>query len=86
MRIFALLFLGLMLAAGLARAQETDSGWLGVEVKDLTKEEADALGWEAPRGAKVVKQGLGGPAEAAGLQSGDVLVTLDGVEIENVKA
>ena len=75
-----------VLAAGGAWAQEAGSGWLGVYVEDLTKEEADALGWEAPRGAKVVKPMPGSPAEAAGLQPGDVLVTLDGVEIENVKA
>ena len=30
-------------------------GWLGANLRDLTKEEADALGWEEPRGAKVVK-------------------------------
>ena len=86
MRFVALLFLGLMLAAGLARAEGAGGGWLGVELADLSKAEADALGWEAPRGAKVVKAAPGGPAEAAGVQAGDVLVTLDGVEIENVKA
>ncbi len=86
MRFVALLFLGVMLAAGLARAQEAGSGWLGVEFAGLTQEEANALGWEAPRGAKVVKQVPGGPAEAAALQAGDVVWSLDGVEIENVKA
>ena len=73
MRFVALLFAGLMLAAGLARAEGAGGGWLGVELADLTKAEADALGWEGPRGAKVVKAAPGGPAEAAGVQAGDVL-------------
>ena len=86
MRIVAIVLLGLALLAGGARAQQAGAGWLGVELKDLTKEEADALGWEAPRGAKLVKPVPGGPAEAQGLKPDDILVSLDGVEIESVKA
>ena len=86
MRIVAIAFLWLTLLAGGANAQQAGAGWLGVELKDLTKAEADALGWEVPRGAKLVKPMPGGPAEAAGLQPGDILVSLDGVEIESVKA
>ncbi|MGO9172794.1 MAG: caspase family protein [Rhodomicrobium sp.] len=86
MRIVAIALLLLGLLTGLAGAQEPGSGWLGAELKDLTKEEADALGWEGPRGAKLVKPLPGGPAEAAGLKPGDILVSLDGLEIENVKA
>ena len=86
MRIVAIVLLGLALLAGGARAQEAGAGWLGVELKDLTKAEADALGWEAPRGAKLVKPVPGGPAEAQGLKPDDILVSLDGVEIESVKA
>ena len=86
MRIVAIVLLGLALLAGGARAQEAGAGWLGVHLKDLTKEEADALGWEAPRGAKLVKTVPGGPAEAQGLTPDDILVSLDGVEIANVKA
>ncbi|MFZ1110216.1 MAG: PDZ domain-containing protein [Rhodomicrobium sp.] len=81
---------GLLLATmpllGAIRTQEAGSGWLGIQLADLTKEEADALGWESPRGAKVVKLVPGGPAEAAGLTPDDILVSLDGIEIESVKA
>ncbi len=86
MRIVAIVLLGLALLAGGARAQQAGAGWLGVEIKDLTKEEADALGWEAPRGAKLVKPAPGGPAEAQGLLPDDILVSLDGVEIGSVNA
>ena len=86
MRFIAYLFAGLMLVAGLARAECAGDGWLGVELAEVTKAEADALGWEAPRGAKVMKVIPGGPAEAAGLLAGDVVWSLDGVEIENYQA
>jgi len=69
-------------SAEAAAAQDAGTGWLGVQLKDLTKEEADALGWEAPRGAKLVRPVPGGPAEAAGLKPDDVFVSLDGAEIE----
>ena len=86
MRIVTIAVLFLMLLASGAPAQETGRGWLGAQLKDLTMEEADALGWEGPRGAKVVEPVPGGPAEAAGLKTDDILVSLDGVEIGNVKA
>ncbi len=72
--------------SGAAGAQEQAKGFLGAQLQDVTKQEADALGWESPRGAKLVKPVPGGPAEAQGLKPDDILVSLDGVEIENVKA
>ncbi len=58
-------------------------GWLGARLENLTQAEAEALGWEAPRGAKIIDLIDGTPAAAAGLRPGDVIVTLDGVEVEN---
>ena len=49
----------------------------------MTKAEADALGWESPHGAKLVKLQAGEPAEKAGLLPDDILLSLDGMEIEN---
>jgi hypothetical protein len=67
-----------------ARAQEP-KGFLGIELKDITKEEAEALGWEAPRGIKVVKPREGGPGANAGILADDVIISLDGVEVENME-
>jgi WD40 repeat protein len=72
-----------LLITGTALAQDQRQGWLGVNAEDVSKEEAEKLGWEAPRGAKVIGLTGGSPAAAAGLLAGDVIATLDGVEIEN---
>ncbi len=69
--------------SGAAGAREQAKGFLGAQLKDVTKGEADALGWESPRGAKIVKPVPGGPAEKAGLLADDILLSLDGVEVEN---
>lgn len=79
----ALLLVAALLIAGPAGAQEQKLGWLGAEFDDVTKEEADKLGWENPRGAKVTDLIGGSPAAAAGLLKGDVIATLDGLEVEN---
>jgi len=71
-----------VLIAGAAWAQERRLDWLGARMQDVTKEEAEKRGWETPRGAKVDLT-AGAPAAAAELQPGDVIVTLDGVEVEN---
>ncbi len=74
-----------LLAGGAAWAQES-GGFLGVDLQDVTNEEADTLGWEAPRGAKVVKPREGGPAASAGILSDDVVISLDGQEVESMAA
>ncbi len=84
MRWIALLAAGLVLVAASARAEEPAKGWLGVQLRDITKEEADALGWEGPRGAKLLKTVPGGPAEKAELLPDDILLSADGVEVENM--
>jgi WD40 repeat protein len=70
--------------SGAAGAQDQAKGWLGAQLKDVTKQEADALGWESPHGAKVVKPAPGGPAEKAGLLPDDILLSVDGVEAESM--
>ena len=53
-------------------------GWLGVVIQDVNAEMAEALGLEEARGALVTNVLQGSPAEAAGMQVGDVIVTFDG--------
>ena len=57
---------------------EVRRGTLGVEVQDITPEIADALAMNNRRGALVTRVYTDSPAAAAGIQVGDVIVTLDG--------
>lgn len=77
-----LLLLALLLPHAVA-AQE--KGYLGVQIQDVTADEAKALGWEAPRAAKVVAAVEGGPGAQAGLLAGDIIVSIDGVEIATAR-
>ena len=83
--IIAIAFLWLALLAGGAWAQEAGGGWLDVECRPHQGGRGRAgLGGAAWREAGEATPG--GPAEAAGVLPGDVLVTLDGVEFENTTA
>lgn len=53
-------------------------GWLGVVIQDVNVEMAEALGMVEAGGALVTNVSQGSPAEAAGMQVGDVIVTFDG--------
>jgi WD40 repeat protein len=81
----SLLALCALLIAGAVAAQERQ-GWLGAGLDDVTRQEADKLGWESPRGAKITDLAKGSPAAAAGLELGDVIATFDGIEVENSNA
>lgn len=64
---------------------ETRRGWLGVRIQDVTPDMIDAIeGLELSRGA-LVTDVPPGPAEDAGMLSGDVILTFDGVEIEDTR-
>lgn len=65
--------------------QETgavERGWLGVSIQDVDRNLADSFGLERPRGALIAQVGNGSPAENAGLESGDIIVSFDGHAIE----
>ncbi|HEX6956791.1 MAG TPA: DegQ family serine endoprotease [Ferrovibrio sp.] len=64
----------------------TKRGWLGVQIQSVTDEMVEALGLDKARGALVAKVVPGGPAEKAGIESGDVIVALDGKPIATTNA
>ncbi|MBF0369605.1 MAG: DegQ family serine endoprotease [Magnetococcales bacterium] len=56
-------------------------GWLGVRIQVVTEELADALGLENRDGALVASVESSSPAEAAGVQPGDVIIRFDGRQV-----
>ena len=64
---------------------ETRRGWLGVRIQSVDDAIAESLGLEESMGALVSEVTEGGPAEAAGLESGDVILRFDGQRIESMR-
>jgi Do/DeqQ family serine protease len=60
--------------------------WLGAKLQEVTPEIADSLGLKRPSGALVASVVAGGPAARAGIKTGDLLATIDGVDIEDPNA
>ena len=56
-------------------------GWLGVQIQDVTRELAESFGMKKPQGALVSKVLPKSPAEAAGLQIGDIITGYNKQEI-----
>ena len=67
MRSVCWLVLALSFCVALSGAALAQQGVrFGAEVVDVTKAEADKLGWDAPHGAKVSRIEPGSPADKAG--------------------
>jgi len=58
-------------------------GWLGVYIQRLTPDVAEKLGVPGKRGALVSDVTKDGPAEKAGIKSGDVILAFNGKEIKD---
>ena len=57
-------------------------GRIGVLIQDVTAQLADSFGLDRPRGALVSSVEPGGPADKAGIKPGDVILAVDGEQIE----
>jgi serine protease Do len=56
-------------------------GWLGIAIQPVSDDMAESLGYKGTDGALVASVNDGSPAEKAGLQPGDVVVSVDGAHI-----
>lgn len=63
---------------------ETRRGWLGVRIQDVTGDVAEAIGLDNTKGALVTDVPQG-PAMDAGIKSGDVIMSFDGVEVTDTR-
>jgi serine protease Do len=60
-------------------------GWLGVRIQAVTDEIAESLGLDKARGALIASVSENGPAQAAGIQAGDVVMSFDGRPVGDMK-
>ncbi len=60
-------------------------GWLGVQIQPVTSDVADALGLKQAAGALVTEPQSGSPAAKAGVKAGDVIVSIDGGTIKDLR-
>lgn len=56
-------------------------GWLGVQIQEVTRELAESFGMKKPQGALVSRVLPKSPAEAAGIQVGDIIVEYNKQEV-----
>ena len=62
-----------------------ERGLLGVQIQPVTKEIAESLSLKAEKGALVAMVQPESPALAAGIKSGDVIVSVDGKNVDGIK-
>ena len=71
------------IAQQLRTAGKVTRGRIGVVIQPITKELAESFGLPRPAGALVNSVEKGGPAEKAGIESGDVILRFDGKAVSS---
>lgn len=57
-------------------------GWLGVLIQEVNRDLAESFGLKRPRGALIAEVMADSPAQKAGLQAGDIVLSYDGDEVQ----
>ncbi len=60
-------------------------GWIGVQIQPVTADIADSLGLKKAEGALVAEPQSNGPAAKAGIESGDVITSVNGEKIKDAR-
>jgi serine protease Do len=60
-------------------------GWLGVQIRPMSAEVAQVLGYDTATGAVVEAVTQDSPAAAAGLEQGDIILSFDGTQIADLR-
>ncbi|GEC14349.1 serine protease Do [Nitrobacter winogradskyi] len=60
-------------------------GWIGVQIQPVTSDIADSLGLKKAEGALVAEPQANSPAAKAGIQSGDVITTVNGDPVKDAR-
>jgi serine protease Do len=73
------------IVAQLKDSGRVERGLLGVQIQPVTKEIAESLSLKGEKGALVAMVQPESPALAAGIKSGDVIVSVDGKNVDGIK-
>jgi len=65
---------------------EVKRGWLGVHIQQVTDEIADSLGLKKAHGALVADVIKDGPAEAAKIKAGDIILRFDNKKVREMRS
>ena len=60
-------------------------GWIGVQIQPVTQDIADSLGMKKAEGALVAEPQSNGPAAKAGIESGDVITSVNGEAVKDAR-
>jgi serine protease Do len=60
-------------------------GWIGVQIQPVNADIADSLGLKKAEGALVAEPQPDGPAVKAGIQSGDVIISVNGTAVKDAR-
>ena len=71
--------------AQLKDSGKVSRGWIGVQIQPVTKEIADSLNLKNNEGALVAEPQKDSPAIKAGIEAGDVIVSLDGERVKDAR-
>ncbi len=66
--------------------RKVERPWLGAKLEAVTREIAEGLGLARVAGAVVTRVSDKGPAANAGIEPGDVIMSVDGVEVTDARA
>jgi Do/DeqQ family serine protease len=72
-----------VVAAAKSGGKEVHRPWLGANLQNVSRDIAESLGLERPTGALVAEVEPNGPAAQGGLKRGDVILAIDGKEVED---
>jgi serine protease Do len=60
-------------------------GWIGVQIQPVTSDIADSMGLKKAEGALVTEPQANGPAAKAGIESGDVITSVNGEPVRDAR-
>lgn len=79
--LFNFALFGGYFTASRAETPAEAKAYIGIQYEDLKTEDAAALGWASPRGLRITKVLDDTPAQKAGLVVGDIILTIDRVDV-----